>query len=182
MIDVATSGWPTCPVVILGATCLILCMCTDVVPCKPHLQQQHPHFKLEEYMVCPKKGFEKSRFLENGLGGGVDRLAVTHEPSDQFTFRLKFWKLDKKIWKLERNIGRVLSTPWGWKLRLKSKEGKKLKLFPVPRDRKCTEWPHLHPRSPNFFYFSSTQARPQARAVGMPTLSFQVWRVWENWH
>ena len=64
-------------------------------------------------MGDPKIYFRKSRFFKIGAEGGVDNVAVTFEPGDRFTIRLKFWKLEKKILGPKLGISRVSSAPSG---------------------------------------------------------------------
>ena len=64
-------------------------------------------------MGGPQKYFRKSRFFKNGAGGGVDNMAVTFEPGNRFTIRLKFWKLEKKVAGPECDNDRVPSAPSG---------------------------------------------------------------------
>jgi hypothetical protein len=51
-----------------------------------------------------QKIFQKITVFQKWHGGGVNKAAVILEPGDQFTDRLKFWKLDNKVAGLELMI------------------------------------------------------------------------------
>jgi hypothetical protein len=138
-----------------------------------HIQTHISKFKLRGYMGCAKKCFRKLRVFRNGPGGGVYRFTISPSLLDGFTIRLQFWKVDWKVGRSNYAGVVVFSPPSGWILRLKLKEGRKRSIFPIPLAWNCTDWPRPYPEPLKIFYSSSTQTKPLARPVRMPTISFQ---------